>query len=207
MIPFLTEEVWQLLAEIALERGLENPEKAAESVMIAPWPVGDAKRQDPEIEARFALFQEVLRAVRDVRMRQNVPPKTRLAFSVRCDAERAKLLRTMEPYFASMAGADSTGWGPDVIPPALSANTLLSGMEVFVDLEGLIDVGAEIARKKQELEKLAGLIKAKEKKLENKNFVDRAPTDVVQKERDSLAELQGQYESVQAVLEQLHSTK
>ena len=67
-------------------------------------------------------------------------------------------------------------------------------MEVFVDLAELIDVEAEIARKKQEMEKLAGFIAAKEKKLENKNFVDRAPAEVVQKERDSLNDLQSQYD-------------
>ena len=65
-------------------------------------------------------------------------------------------------------------------------------MDVYVDLADLIDVPAEIARKKQEVEKLTGFIAAKEKKLTNASFVDRAPADVVQKERDSLKELQDQ---------------
>ena len=61
--------------------------------MIAPWPESDARRRDPRIEAQFARFQEVLRAVRDIRGRQNVPPKTKIDFAVRCDAETAELLR------------------------------------------------------------------------------------------------------------------
>ena len=61
--------------------------------MIAPWPESDAARRDPRIEAQFARFQEVLRAVRDIRSRQNVPPKTQIDFAVRCDAETAELLR------------------------------------------------------------------------------------------------------------------
>jgi valyl-tRNA synthetase len=207
MIPFLTEEVWHLLAQIAPERGVDNIRPAVESIMVAPWPEFDAARQDTVIEAQFAQFQQVLRAIRDIRMRQNVPPKTRLNFSVRCDETCTKLLKPMEPYFASMAGATATAWGVNVNPPALSANVTLPGMEVFVDLAELIDIEAEIVRKKQELEKLTGFIAAKQKKLENKSFVDRAPADVVQKERDSLSDLQAQYTAAMKVLEDLSKAK
>jgi len=203
MIPFLTEEVWQLLGRVAPQRGIDRLEPAAESVMIAPWPESDAKRRDPEIEARFARFQEVLRAVRDIRGRQNVPPRQQIEFSVRCDAETAALLEPMEPYFKSMAGATCTGRGPDVEAPALSANAASPGLEVFVDLAGVIDVEAEKARKLKEREKLLGLIAGKKKKLSNENFVSRAPAEVVQRERDSLAELEEQLAAIEAVLERL----
>jgi valyl-tRNA synthetase len=171
--------------------------------MVAPWPEADPARQDPEIEAQFARFQDVLRAVRDIRARQGVTPKAPIAFSVRCDAPIAELLRPLEPYFQPMANARPTAFGPDVSAPALSANESLSGMEVYVDLADLIDVPAEIARKEQEVEKLTGFIAAKEKKLANANFVDRAPADVVQKERDSLKDLQDQLAAAKEVLERL----
>lgn len=207
MIPFVTEEVWHLLGEAAPERGLESPQRASESVMVAPWPTSDAARRDPQIEARFARFQEVLRAVRDIRGRQNVPPKQKIGFSVRCDAETAELLRPMEPYFTGMAMAQPTGWGPDVLPPALSANVALPGLEVFVDLAELIDVEAEIARTTQEIAKLDGFIAGKRKKLENQSFVERAPAAVVEKERASLKELEDQRSAAAAVLDRLQTMK
>ncbi len=203
MIPFLTEDVWQRLNEIAPERGIDEPTAAAESVMLAAWPECDPMRQDAEIEAQFARFQEVLRAVRDIRARQGVAPKTPLAFSVRCDAAVADLLGPMEPYFSPMANAKVTAIGPDVTAPALSANVSLSGMEVFVDLADLIDKPAEIARKEQEEKKVVDFIAAKEKKLGNASFVERAPADVVQKERDSLKDLQDQLAAIREVLERL----
>jgi valyl-tRNA synthetase len=95
----------------------------------------------------------------------------------------------MQPYFTSMAGARPTGWGPEVEAPALSANVTLPGVEVFVNLAELIDLEAEIAKKKQEIEKLDRLIAAKQKKLDNQEFLKRAPAAVVQQERDSLTEL------------------
>ncbi len=203
MIPFLTEDVWQRLGDVAARRGIDEAIAAAESVMLAPWPESDPARQDAAIEAQFARFQEVLRAVRDIRARQGVAPKTVLKFSVRCEQDAAELLRPMEPYFSSMANASVAGLGPHVAPPPLSAHVTLAGMEVYVDLAELIDVPAEIARKKQEVEKLTGFIASKEKKLGNATFVERAPADVVQKERDSLHELQEQLAAAEEVLGRL----
>jgi valyl-tRNA synthetase len=203
IIPFLTEEVWQLLGKIAPRRGLQDPQRAAESISIAAWPEADVSRRDPQIEEQFAHFQQVLRAVREIRSRQNVPPKQQIAFSVRCEPTVVKLLEPMGPYFTLMAGARPTAWGPEVTAPALSSDVALPGIEVYVDLAGLIDVGAEIARKKDDLVRLESLVAAKEKKLTNANFVQRAPAEVVQKERDSLKDLQDQLTATAAVLERL----
>lgn len=207
MMPFVTEEVWQLLARVAPERGIDRALPAAESVMIAPWPESDPRRCDLEIEARFARFQEVLRAVREIRSRQKVPRGSEIRFAVRCDAATAGLLRPMEPYFSSMALGRATGWGPEVESPALSANAALAGMEVFVDLEGLIDVDVEIARKKQEKAELESRIASQKKKLGNANFVARAPAAVVQKERDSLRDLESQHAAICRVLERLAAAR
>jgi valyl-tRNA synthetase len=207
MIPFLTEEVWQRLGAMAPERGIDRVESAAESVMRAAWPESDPARQDAEIEAQFARFQEVLRAVRDIRARQGVAPKTSLRFSVRCDVAVGDLLSPMEPYFQSLANARAVSFGPAVVAPPLSAHVALAGMDVYVDLAELIDVPAEIARKEQEVQKLLGFITAKEKKLSNATFVERAPADVVQKERDSLRDLQDQLAAARGVLVRLASRR
>ncbi len=183
VIPFITEEIWQLLGEACPQRGLDKPTAAAESIMIAPWPTADAKRQDREIEARFARFQELLKALREVRSRQNIPPKTTVRFSVRCDREMAKLLEPMLPYFETMGGATSVAWGPDVNPPSTRATANLPQCEVYVDLAGLIDVAAEVARKEKERDNYEKQIKAKEAKLSNASFVERAPAAVVEGER------------------------
>jgi len=203
MIPFLTEEVWHLLNQVAPERGLSVPRRAAESVMIAPWPESDPARRDPNIEAQFARFQEVLRAVREIRTRQGVPPRKRIDFAVRCEAATARLLQPMAAYFESMAGARAAALGPTVQSPPLAANTSLPGMEVYVDLADLIDVEAEIARKREELSKLESRIASQSKKLANESFLQRAPAAVVQKERDALQALEDQSAAVRASLDQL----
>ena len=87
--------------------------------------------------------------------------------------------------------------------PQLCASVNLPGIEVFIDLAGLIDVEAETARKKEEIARLEQFIAGKESKLANANFVARAPEAVVRKERDSLADLRAQLAAAQKVLETL----
>lgn len=203
MIPFLTEEVWHLLGEVASRRGLTDPQPATESVMIAPWPECDAARRDPQIEEQFARFQEVMRAVREIRSRQSVPPKREIAFSVRCEPTVASLLEQMNEFFPLMAQARPAGYGPDVQSPPVSAHVTVPGMEIYVDLADLIDVEAELARKKDEFTKLEGMIVAKQKKLTNESFVQRAPAEVVQKERDGLKELEDRRDAAAAVIARL----
>jgi valyl-tRNA synthetase len=195
------------LGQAAPQRGLTELELPTESIMIAPWPQADTAHQDPAIEARFALFQEVLAGLREVRSRQNIPPKTPIHFSVRCEADRAALLRPMESYFEAMAGAKATAWGAQVKAPPTSASFIVSGIEVFVDLADHIDVDAEIDRKTKEVAKLDGAIEGKERQLANANFVTRAPADVIEKERAALANLRQQRGATQAALAMLQTSR
>jgi valyl-tRNA synthetase len=173
-----------------------------ESITVAPFPVADENDINPEIEQQFAVFQELLRAVRDVRASRNVPPKMEIAFSVRCDEATAKLLKPMEPYFLSMARAKATGWGPATQSPPLASTVPLTGMDVFVDMSELIDIPAEIAKLEKEIAKLEGFIQSKESKLAS-DFVQKAPAAVVEKERQSLDELKEQLQTAQSAIRQL----
>jgi valyl-tRNA synthetase len=203
IVPFLTEEVWHLLAEYAPKRGLDQMSTSAESIIVAPWPTVDRSLQDSEIETRFARFQAVLGGLREVRARQNIAPKTPIKFSVRCDPDTARLLQPMQPYFASMAGATANDWRPDAQSPPLSANFTAAGCDVFVDLAEHIDISAEIARNEKEIERLRGQIAGKENKLANESFVSRAPADVVAREREQLQELRSRVTSATTALADL----
>jgi valyl-tRNA synthetase len=203
IIPFITEEIWQLFAKAAPRRGLPQPQPAAESVMIAAWPQADLARRNPEIEEQFELFQKALGALREIRATQNIAHKNELVFSVRCAPHIAELLRPMEPYFASMANAHSNDWGEQIDPPKINATISLPGMDLFVDLVDYIDVEAECTRLRKQQEKIAGLIHGKQKKLSNPAFVDKAPAEVVARERESLEELNQQMETIRAALSEM----
>jgi valyl-tRNA synthetase len=206
VMPFVTEEMWALLGKMAPSRGLV-PAAANPNLILAPWPQADAARQDATIETRFGRFQEVLAALREIRSRQNITGRQSLDFSIKCDDETTTLLTPMSPYFASMANAQAKEWGPSVKPSPTSASMALRGIEVFVDLKDFIDVDAEIEKNKQLEQKLLGLIKGKESKLSNESFVSRAPANVVQAERDGLADYQRQLNGVRDALVALRGQK
>ncbi len=203
VMPFITEEVWGLLGQIAPQRGLTQLSQPATHLIVASWPAIVAEHQDHAIEEKFARFQATLGALREIRSRQNIAPKQDIEFSVTCEPETAALLKPMGPFFQSMAGGTNVGWGPDVAPPATSATVNLTGMDVHVDLKDFIDVDAELTRNEKLHERLTKSIAGKEQKLANANFVDRAPAQVVEKERQSLAELKSQQAQVVAALAEL----
>ncbi|MFP6672674.1 MAG: valine--tRNA ligase [Pirellulaceae bacterium] len=203
MIPFITEEVWSLLRQVAPVRGLRDPQEACESIMTAAWPTPVETDHDPEIEAQFAQFQSVLAAIREIRSRQNIGPKEQIEFSVTCSDKIASLLQPMEEFFQSMANARAIAWGPQVEPPTGCATVRREGVDVYVDLKDFIDVAAEIDRNQKLRDKLVAQIEGKEKKLTNESFVSRAPEEVVQRERDGLSKLREEVSAVDKILQEL----
>ncbi|MDR2762927.1 MAG: valine--tRNA ligase [Planctomycetaceae bacterium] len=194
VIPFVTEEIWQRLRD--LDSSLES------SVAIAGWMKSDESLIDLKIEERFKIFQELLRAIRDVRASRNIPPKDEISFAVKCNSTTAELLKPMEKYFLSMAKSRATQWGETVEAGTLSATVPLAGMDVYVDLSGVIDVSAEVLKLEKEIIKLDGFIKTKESKLSS-DFISKAPQQVVEKERQSLEELKEQRQSASIAIKKL----
>jgi valyl-tRNA synthetase len=126
-----------------------------------------------------------------------------MEFSIRCKSEDVEWLRDMKPELESMSGAKLIDIGPDIKPPEFAIIKVLQGdIEIFTEFEG--DIKLELDRKQHDLEKLDKLILVKKNKLENKNFVLRAPETVVQRERNKLAELEEQHSIIKAALDQIH---
>jgi valyl-tRNA synthetase len=206
MMPFLTEEVWHLLKQVAPERGLESPTTPQEHLVVAAWPNVDKQRQNSQQEERFAKFAAALGALREIRSRQGIAPRAPVEFALRCDQETVQLLQPMQRYFESMAKATAVACGPDASPPDTHAQISIKGMDVFVDLKDFIDVEAEIERNAKQEKKLQEMILGKEKKLNNASFVERAPADVVERERESLAELHAQLVTTRDALARLRNS-
>ncbi|MGI9427276.1 MAG: class I tRNA ligase family protein, partial [Bythopirellula sp.] len=203
MIPFLTEEVWQLLGTVAPERGLA-PSATTQSICIAPWPESLSAHIDTDIEKQFAQFQAVMSAVRNIRTENNIPPKEFINFNVTCDNTTATLLKPMAPYFESIARAEMQDAGPTVPTSLQVASKLIDGgVGVHVDISDFFDVEAEQQRLNGEKEKLAKYVKSLQGKLRNENFVSRAPAEVVEAERAKLREVEEQLSAVEAALAKL----
>jgi valyl-tRNA synthetase len=205
VMPFVTETIWECVNQAAPERGIPEPAQSPQFVMTAQWPTAIPEHHDESIEHQFAEFQEIVGAIRKIRASQNIPPRETVPVSLRCSDSSLARLQPMASYFSSLAGADIVAIGP--MAPAFETDAPLAltaiDVDVHVDLEKFIDVDAELARLEKIQAQLEKQINGKQKKLGNENFVARAPADVVEKERASLADLQKQSESVEGDIQRL----
>jgi valyl-tRNA synthetase len=203
IMPFVAESIWQALGEAAPLRGLPTPVQTPESVTISPWPDYPPAWRDAAMEARLLRMQDLVGSVRETRNRYQLDARTPLDVSVRCPALIAEDFRTLTPFVKLLAGVGKLECGPDVQRPRQSAAQVFGEFEVFVSLAGLIDVAGETARlEKQKGEKLKHLQGARAK-LENSNFRDRAPAEIVQQQRDLVTELQNQLKAIEETLRDL----
>jgi len=174
---------------------------------VARWPEPRQEWIDDRTEKQFGTFLGVVAAIREIRSRQNVPPRTTVKVAIRGPREATDLLQPMQAAIASMAAVEITSLGPDATAAPGAATATAMGCDLYVDLADLIDVGAEIARLTKENEKTAGFIAAKQTKLADEKFAAKAPPAVVAKEREQLAELESKLAKGVATLAELASRK
>jgi valyl-tRNA synthetase len=203
IMPFVAESIWQALNEVSVERGLPSLEPATESVVIAPWPDLPAAWRDPAMEQRIARMQDLVRAIREVRNRYSVDPRRELDVFVRCYATVAGDFRMLAPFITLLASVGKLECGPDVLKPPQSASHVHADFEAYVSLRGLIDVEAETKRLEKQLAEKQKHLKSAQAKLDNPNFRDKAPPEVVQQQRDLVTELENQIRAIEENLRDL----
>jgi valyl-tRNA synthetase len=143
--------------------------------------------------------------VRNVRAQCNIPPSTPIQLYVRCEPDVAGDLQAVSGQFDNLAKAVLAAAGAEVVRPPASANFTLGDADGFVPLEGVIDVQSERARQEKKAAELRKFIAGHEKKLTNENFVSKAPEHVVADVRQTLANLQGQLQSVEEIIAALRA--
>ena len=196
IMPFITETLWQALPHGA----------AANSIMVAAWPECDAGLIDLEAEARMQYLQEAVTGVRIIRGEMNVPPgrKVEVLISAASD-EVEQTLRQAAPYIALLSRAASVQVGQGLVRPPASGSALTAAAEIFVPLEGLIDLAAERQRLKREIHKMDGLLKGLDAKLANERFLTKAPPEIVAQERQRQAEYRATQEKLNASLKRVEA--
>lgn len=202
-VPFLAEELWHRLNELAPERGLPQAQAAEVSAMRARWPQPDAAWDNKPLQQQFAQLQQIIVAVRDLRARYKISPKTPLELHLKCSEQLATELQPVSGQFVNLVKCRLSGVGPQVTRPSDSASFAIDECEGYVPLQGVIDTAAELERQTKERDKLQNLISGQAKKLSNSNFVDKAPAEVVAKARESLASLEKQLQGVEDIIAQL----
>jgi valyl-tRNA synthetase len=202
VMPFVAESLWQALNEAAPERGLPNPARAEESVVVARWPEYPAGLADARTEAAIARMQELVRGVREIRNRYQLE-KRPLTLAVKAPAAVAEELRPLAPFIRQLAGVEQFECGPNVAKPRQAGSVVHADFEAYVPLAGLIDPAAEAKRTEKQLGDLRKQLAGVTAKLGNENYVKNAPPEVVQETHAKAAELGQQIQVLEGNLRDL----
>jgi valyl-tRNA synthetase len=176
-MPFITEGIWQALPVPS------NPGEKVHTIMDRKYPKPDLRWRHPEAEKTVGLIQDAIGAVRNIRGEMNVPPEKKAKLFVRGNPLKCAILLDHAVYFEKLANIESVTIHSSGEKPKEAASGLAGGVELFVPLEGLIDVAVEKERISREIGRMDGLLRSLEGKLSNADFAARAPREVVEKER------------------------
>ncbi len=196
IMPFVTEELWQHL----------RPRKEGASIMREQLLAADRSLISPEVERQMAFVQRSIEAVRQIRGDMSIPPGREVALIIRTtDSRAANTLRRYEGYLRRLARVASLSFTGDGARPRLSAGAVVDGQELYVPLEGVIDLNVERQRLQKEIDRLSGMSESIRNKLTNESFIGRAPKDVVGREREKLAAFELNLEKLRNNLSQLQT--
>lgn len=185
-MPFITEEVWQDIRE----------RKPGDSICIAPFPKPGPV--DAPILAGFETLFDIISNVRNIRNAKQISPKTALPLAIKTN--QRETFQPLESLIQKMANVSDVSY---VSEKADGLSFLLKGDEFFVDIAGEIDVTQEIENSRKELEYQIGFRESTLKKLSNERFVANAKPDVVDRERQKLADADAKIQALQQRLQDL----
>jgi valyl-tRNA synthetase len=187
-MPFITEELWQRLPH------------AGETIMLASYPTASRRGADAAAEAEMAVLVQAVTAIRTIRGEMRIPPAPTLQVTVKGAPAEAPVLSANAGLIEMLARARLT-IDPAATRPAGSALGVVGQSEIYVGLEGLVDLAAERQRLGKEIKKATDAIAFTRGKLARPDFTERAPAEIVDKEREKLAELEALHAKLAASLD------
>lgn len=191
-MPFITEEIWQSLPH------------EGESIVAAKWPVADPSLSDAQRAGDMKTLMDVIKAVRNIRAEVNTPMSKKVALAIRThDDSTQAALENNRAYLERFCNPETLEISRDLTAPDKSMSAVVTGAELFMPLEGLINIEEELARLEKELGKWQGELKRVEGKLSNERFISKAPEAVVEEERAKQKDYQDKYDSVEKRIAEL----
>jgi valyl-tRNA synthetase len=192
-MPYITEEIWSMLAPrrgaLAGHRFLGVPGRCL----------------DDELEADVAFFMEVVSAIRNLRQSFNIPPGKLVSAVVNCEKGRgiSARLDRFRHQIGLLAKLDDLVVADGAAKPAGSVAAGLSSIEIYLPLRGVVDIEAEKRRLGRDLEKITRECEKVELRLKDARFVEKAPSDVVEQERNRYNEMFDKKRRIARILEDL----
>jgi valyl-tRNA synthetase len=193
LMPYITEEIWTSLREkVNYPAYLDHP-----TIMLSQYPQAQDAYQDTDLEQKFELLKEIIVSLRTIRAENNIgPEKKGNALLIPADQNTGLWLQSQTALINLFAKLEKTAIEVHAQKPKFAGQSVVRGIQVFLELEGLIDRQVEIERLTKEITHLKSMADQAKNRLGNESFISRAPQDVVAKEQEK-------YQGILKTLEKL----
>jgi valyl-tRNA synthetase len=192
-MPFVTEEIWQVLGD------------HRETVMLQKYPSVEANWIDAEAERQMEYLMGVVRAIRNLRTELNCPPAKQIKVVFHGSAGNLAFLGTHMPYLRALARVGSADYVSSGDRPKGAATAVVGSTEIYVPIDDLLDLDEERARLTKEITKITDEIRRTQNKLANPDFVSKAKPEIIQKERDKAIQHEEKLRTLKASVEQIQA--
>ncbi len=180
LMPFITEEIYHLLDETGTRR----------SISLEQFPQTDEGLINSEIEANFDLAQLIVEEIRRQRASMNIPPSQKLPVVLKVKNKASlEMFEALKNVIASLAKISELTIDTDSQKPEGAVSSVVREIEIHISIATAIDLDKERLRLEKEIERLERNINGSEAKLKNEKFVQNAPADIVQYEREKINSL------------------
>jgi valyl-tRNA synthetase len=193
--PFVTEEIWHHLYH-------REQERDGSSVLEQSWPQAQKELVDADLEETQRWVQEVVISIRNIRSEMNVPPAKKADVLIRVDNDNLqKILQDNRDHIVNLGKVADLKIKKEMTKPDHSASAVIRDAEIFIPLEGLIDLEQERSRLEREIKRVSQLLEKTNKKLSNEDFLKRAPRQIIDKEQSRKDEYRKMVEKLNKNLE------
>ncbi|TVR25988.1 MAG: valine--tRNA ligase [Balneolaceae bacterium] len=194
-MPFITEEIWQQIRDRSKD----------EALTISPWPEIRGETYDDSV-ALFGTIQSQISAIRNIQAEMNLAPRAELTIIIKPkDKKLNDQVKAAGWIYKKLLPVKQIRFDVSAEKPKASAAAVVNGSEIYIPLEGLIDLQKERERIQKEIDRVEGFRKSVVGKLSNEQFVANAPEAVVDKERQKKADAESNLEKLKAQLEEFES--
>lgn len=189
-MPYITEEIWHLLSE----------RKDGESISTSSFPEFNPQLVNIPAEDEMESVRDIVTAIRNIRGEMNIPPSKTVDLYLKTDA----VSNDQKVYIKRLGKVNDIVEGHDIEKPRGAASAVVCGFDIYLPLEGLIDVELEKNRLQKEISRLEGSLTGIAKKLSNESFVNNAPKDIVDKERQKKSDWEEKISKLKIMLQDLN---
>jgi valyl-tRNA synthetase len=193
-MPFITEEIWSIIKV-----------DGETDIMVSQWPEYNDSMVFGDESHYAETFKEIIYKIRNVRGEMNIPPDKKAAVVFKTVSPLiTNIINTESVHIQALAKVESVEVNADYTPEKTDASAVMTDLEIFLPLKGLIDTDKERARLEKEIGKINQELQRVEGKLNNESFTGKAPADVIEKEKAKQKEYRDMLEKLQESLSKLN---